>query len=152
MVLLVGAALSGPLCIFFRMGDALKRRNDPDAPAPERAVSFRMLVLAAVLMPIAAVSLLTLLSRINYSCWLNWECHGRIISVTKDAANHGAPMLVVEDADGRTQSFSQVDEGLWEYAQLGQRLRKEPGTPMARLDGAKVRMVPRQMNWWNEPP
>ncbi len=93
----------------------------------------------------------TLLSRMNYALWLRWECDGLIIERTNNKSNHNAPVLVVK-TDRGNEWFENVDQGLWNACTPGSRLSKVAGSPMALLDGKRVRMVPLQINWWNDPP
>ncbi|MGC4115698.1 MAG: hypothetical protein QM765_14070 [Myxococcales bacterium] len=44
-----------------------------------------------------------------------------------------------------------VAPGFWDAAKPGLRLVKVAGSPYATLEGAKVRMVPLQASWWNDP-
>lgn len=158
LVLLATVAASGPVTILFRMNEALMAARK----APGHAAEFRggtetkkadigkgALIGFGMFLPVMAITLFSLVSRINYACWLNWKCDGRIVSVTRDGGNHQAPMVLVETG-GRTDSFSQVDDAFWAQAKPGMTLTKGTGSPMAWLDGRQVRMVPKQLKWWND--
>jgi hypothetical protein len=73
------------------------------------------------------------------------------VLVTQDRGNHGNTMILVE-SEGRTDKFSPVDGTFWAQAKPGMRLKKSAGSPRAWLDGRLVRMVPLQVNWWNDSP
>ncbi|MCE9582766.1 MAG: hypothetical protein K8T20_09755, partial [Planctomycetes bacterium] len=132
-------------------GHAVEFRTDAPVAKTGRPSLNKTGIAAMVLfLPVMAVTMGTLISRLNYASWLKWECDGRIVQVTRDGGNHQAPMLFVETA-GKTDHFSQVDPEVWAQAKTGMRLTKAAGSPMAWLDGKKVRMVPLQVKWWNDP-
>ncbi|MCE9583129.1 MAG: hypothetical protein K8T20_11615 [Planctomycetes bacterium] len=161
LVLLLGAAVSGPMYLFLRSSFAARRAADAahtaemkagisPAAEPRKTISPFAVVALGVFLPAMALSLFSIISRVNYACWLGWKCDGVIVEVTRDKPNHAAPMVIVNTA-GDTERFVQVDDDFWASAKPGQRLKKDAGSPMAWLDGRKVRMVPRQVGWWNEP-
>jgi len=141
VVFVTGLSVGFPLLAFFRVGNAMKATKT----VPKVAA-----VAMGVFLPLFPLTLFTLLSRLNEAAWLEWKCDGRIVEVTRAKSNHQAPTIVVEDGSG-TVRFEQVDDNFWSVAKPGQRLTKTPGTPTAVLDGVRVRMVPRQVGWWNEP-
>lgn len=162
LVLLATLGASGPVTLMMRAnlkiqaareaekknGHVVKMKGTPERPAAKPPAEG---VIAMVLfLPVMAATLMTLVTRINYACWLRWECDGRIASVTRHAGNHNSPMILVE-TDGRTESFDQVDDAMWRQAKPGMTLKKDAGSPRAWLDGRLVRMVPEQMTWWNDP-
>ena len=137
--LAAGGALVLPMSLFWRVAGRGKKSVLHQA-------LFGFLALA-----LFAAAMSTHLDRINYAGWLNWSCNGPIVERGRAAGNHNLPTLVVEAGKGRTR-FVNVDEQLWNVAQPGQHLAKDSGSPMALLDGRRLRMVPRQLRWWNEPP
>lgn len=163
LVLLASVAASGPVALMLRgnlemqaakekraEGHAVEFRTDaPVVKTGRQALSKTGIAAMVLFLPVMAITMSTLISRLNYASWLRWECDGRILQVTKDTGNHGAPMLFVE-TEGKTDRFSQVDTDAWSQAKPGMRLTKAAGSPMAWLDGRKVRMVPLQVKWWND--
>ncbi|MBI2921476.1 MAG: hypothetical protein HYY18_10380 [Planctomycetes bacterium] len=158
LVLLATVAASGPVTLMIRANESLKAKREAGGHVAEfrgdvmkqvKSVGKGMMFGALLFLPVMAMTLFSLVSRINYACWLGWKCDGRIVSVTRDGSNHQAPMILVETG-GRTDSFSQVDDGFWKQAKAGMHLTKKPGSPMATLDGRPVRMVPLQLKWWND--
>lgn len=161
LVLLATVAASGPVALMHRANEKILAEREAKK-AGGHAVEFRggvkavrstfnlgAVLVLGLLMPTMAITMFTLVSRINYASWLNWSCDGQVLQVTRNRGNHNAPMILVE-TDGSTESFTQVDGGLWSQAKAGQRLKKVAGSPMAELDGQPVRMVPLQVNWWND--
>ncbi len=140
LVVLLGAAMSGPFALFLGMNTA-----------PPRTLTPRLAIALGVGLPVMAFTLFSIVTRVNHAWGLGWACDGRILEVTRDHANHGVPLLVVETPSGAAR-FASVDDALWARARVGQRLTKVAGSPMAALDGVPVRMVPRHLEWWNEPP
>jgi hypothetical protein len=139
------------MAVFFGLAGEVKKARDAQ-PAPltpgERMRLMMPLLSVALVLPIMAGTLSSLMTRWNYAVWLDWTCDGTITEVTRAKSNHMAPTIVV---DGRAR-FEQVSEDLWSTAKPGQRLTKVAGTPHASLEGHKVRMVPLQEHWWHDPP
>ena len=108
------------------------------------------LVLFFSWLPVAAITMTTLLERFNYAERLRWSCDGAIVEVTRAKANHNLPTLVVSSSDG-TRRFERVDGPLWEKARPGARLVKNAGSAFAALDGERLRMVPGSLRWWDDP-
>jgi hypothetical protein len=160
LVLMLGLAISGPIYLFLKQGIDAKRDGNaghtavlrPEGAPPARLkISPLLAVALGVFLPVIAFSLFSIVSRVNYACWLGWKCDGFVVEVTRDKPNHAAPMIIV-NTNGTTERFVQVDDAFWARAKPGQRIRKDAGSPMAWLDGQLVRMVPRQVEWRNEPP
>ncbi len=160
LVVLATIAGSGPVTLLLRANiqlEAEKKAREaknvefrsPGTPGLQN-LNGHGIAAMVLFLPTMAATMGTLLTRLNYAWWLQWECDGRIVQVTRDAGNHAAPMLFVE-TDGKTDRFSQVDDRLWAQAKPGMTLKKAAGSPMAWLDGRKVRMVPEQMTFWCDP-
>jgi hypothetical protein len=90
------------------------------------------------------------LSRVDAAAWIAWSCDGPVVEVYRDKNNHAHPTLVVDDR-GLRKRFQPVDFGLFNEAKAGQRLYKPSGTSRAMLDGKRVLMAPRQVEWRHEP-
>ncbi|HEY3448542.1 MAG TPA: hypothetical protein VGK67_19455 [Myxococcales bacterium] len=153
VVLLAALAMIGPAAWFFRNGKTLTEKQRA-AKEEKRALPQRDLLLIAPVMVLAlfafATVLGTLTSRINYALWLRWSCDGTVVERTRDKGNHNLPLVMAKCGD-QLERFEVVSDGFWDAAQPGQRLVKIAGSPYATLEGAKVRMVPLQVRWWNDP-
>ncbi len=156
LVILATLSGSGPITFMMRGNielqaarEAKKVEFKTEGTPGMRNLNGQVIAAMALFLPVMAVTMGTLVTRLNYASWLRWECDGRILEVTRDAGNHQAPMLFVE-TDGKTDRFSQVEPELWSQAKPGMRLKKAARSPMAWLDGRKVRMVPEQMKFWND--
>lgn len=160
LVILATLAGSGPITFMMRANlelqaakeakEARKVEFKKEGTPGLRNLNGHGIAAMVLFLPVMAATMGTLVTRLNYASWLRWECDGRILEVTRDAGNHQAPMLFVE-TDGKTDRFSQVEPDLWSQAKPGMRLKKAAGSPMAWLDGRKVRMVPEQMTFWCDP-
>jgi hypothetical protein len=139
VVVAAGAVLAWPMSAVLR----LPRGDIRKAPAG-------VVVLFALFLPLAAVTLSTIMDRANYGERLRWACDGPIVERTRAKANHMVPTLVVGGLNDE-QRFEMVDEDLWNRAAAGHRLIKRPGTAYAILDGRRMRMVPATVGWWQDP-
>lgn len=161
LALLAAVAVSGPIAILNRTNEEIQAKQKAvkeghvaefrDAAGSRKpGIPLSGVLCLGLFLPTAAITIFSLVSRINYACWLQWECDGRIVLVTSDKGNHGNPMILVETR-GQTEKFSPVDGAFWSAAKEGMPLRKSPGSPTALLDGRPVRMVPKQVEFWRDP-
>jgi len=123
----------------------LNRSSQAQKSTPTAAAA-----LAVCWLPLGGLVGITCLERENYADRLQWACDGKIEQVTRAEHNHMVRTLVVNAQAGEVR-FEKVDDDLWKSAHPGQRLVKKPGSAFAELDGARVRLVPQSLHWWNDP-
>ena len=139
VVLVAGAALVLPMTIFMRR------------TAGQKVQHLRQVLPFVLGFFLFVPVLFTLVSRVTYARRVHWACDGQIVERTRTARNHNAPTLVVQNGD-RQVRFEMVDEAFWQVAQPQQRLVKAFGSTTAMLDGQRLRIVPRDLPWRNDPP
>ena len=96
-----------------------------------------------------AMVLFPWVGRVNTAIKLGWVCDGRVTSKYV-SRNHSARTIEVESASGR-QRLEGVAPGLWDRANVGDRLVKADLSVTGTLNGRVVRVVPKQRFFGREP-
>jgi hypothetical protein len=121
--------------LYLKIGRPQTWGSTKSAIAMARAVGV-MLLMMFLLVGV----LMTWSDRVRYAMDLAWQCDG-VIAEKYRSSNHQIPTLVVTNTDGSKTKLEGVVYGLWNKANIGDRMRKSSGTTRALLNDELLECV-----------